>query len=139
MPETAAGYLPPDRGSADQPAASGRNWERRRQPRLKLGWPVRLFHLSRNLVIESTTRNLSSSGFYCLSPVSLEPSDLVECVLSLPAHDLGSQERRLPLHCKVRILRVEHEAQDGLAGIACRIEDYHFGLPAGPRQGPPLS
>ncbi len=71
------------------------------------------------------TQNLSSTGFYCLSPSPLMPGDYVVCTLKLPAHDPKGEERILALECRVRIMRAE-AATDGLFGIACRIEDYRL-------------
>lgn len=121
-----AEFPPPEVDALDQPIPSMAERERRKQPRAKVCWPVRLFRMSSDTVIESITRNLSSVGFYCLSPVPLDFSEAVLCILSLPAHDPRSKRRELPLHCQVRVVRVDTEAQQGLTGIACRIEDYHF-------------
>ena len=126
MPAKGAEFLPPVVGARDQALQSVAELERRKQPRAKLCWPVRMFRMNSDTVIESTTRNLSSFGFYCLSPIPLDLSEAVLCILNLPAHDPRSNRRELPLHCKVRIVRVDPGVHQGLVGIACRIEDYHF-------------
>lgn len=126
MPLKGAEFLPPATGALDQAIQSVAERERRKQPRAKLCWPVRLFRMNSDTVIESNTRNLSSFGFYCLSPIPLDLSEAVLCILSLPAHDPRNKRRELPLHCKVQVVRVDPEVQQGLTGIACRIEDYHF-------------
>ncbi len=132
MPANATDRLPRER-SAYSPIA----WERRKQPRLKLSWPVLVFHLTGDRVIETRTHDLCSTGFYFLCPTALEVSTVLGCILSLPAHDTTRKGRCLPLHCRVRIVRVDHDARNGLAGIACCIEDYHFVPPAEDAAGPP--
>ncbi len=74
--------------------------------------------------IETVTQNLSSSGFYCLCPQPLMPGETVVGTLRLPAYDPKKEDRIISLECKSLVLRAE-AAQDGLFGIACRIEDYH--------------
>ena len=98
MPAKGAEFLPPVVGARDQALQSVAELERRKQPRAKLCWPVRMFRMNSGTVIESTTRNLSSFGFYCLSPIPLDLSEAVLCILNLPAHDPRSNRRELPLH-----------------------------------------
>lgn len=75
--------------------------------------------------IHTTTHNLSSSGFYCLSATPLLPGEHLVCVLTVPAYDPRSQERTITLECRALVMRAE-ATTDGLFGIACRIEDYHL-------------
>lgn len=99
--------------------------ERRRWPRAPLSWRVQLFS-STEKVVESMTRDLSSDGFYCLSPVPFPISERLVCILSMPAHDPHSKHRDLPLHCRVRVVRIDAGGEEGMVGIACRIEDYQI-------------
>jgi len=57
------------------------------------------------------------------------------CILSLPVHELHCRKSELPLHCKVKVVRVDPEAQPGMTGIACRIENYYFPTTDGAASG----
>jgi hypothetical protein len=99
--------------------------ERRRRARTRVHWPVRLLKDGASRFIETVTHNLSSSGFYCLSPVALTPGEALICTLRLPAHDPRSEQRTISLECRALVMRAE-ATSDGSFGIACRIEDYHL-------------
>jgi hypothetical protein len=75
--------------------------------------------------VESVTQNLSSSGFYFLSPKPLAPGESLVCALKVPAYDPEGEERTVALECRVQVIRAE-AALDGLFGMACQIEDYHL-------------
>jgi hypothetical protein len=72
--------------------------------------------MNSDTVIESITRNLSSAGFYCLSPVPVDLSGAVLCILSLPAHDPRSERLELRLHCEVSVVRLDPETREGQTG-----------------------
>jgi PilZ domain len=99
--------------------------ERRKRPRTSVHWPVRLLKEGAVSGIHTTTHNLSSSGFYCLSATPLLPGESLLCILTVPAYDPRSQERTITLECRALVMRAE-ATPDGLFGIACRIEDYHL-------------
>src|SRR4051812_20755878 len=99
--------------------------ERRQRTRMSVHWPVRLLKEGAVSGIQTTTQNLSSSGFYCLSITPLPPGETLICALTVPAYDPRSQERTISLECRALVVRAE-AAADGLFGIACRIEDYHL-------------
>ena len=111
------------KGESDDLMATRRQ-DRRRRARTRVHWPVRIFRNSGKDAVDTTTRNLSSDGFYCLSKVAFLPGESVYCMLRLPAYD--GADRTLALRCRIHILRVEAINGDGVFGIACRIEDYHF-------------
>ncbi len=115
---------------SDDPVATRRR-ERRKRQRTHLHWPVRLFRNSGEGVVETTTRNLSSDGFYCTTTVEFTLGEPMHCILRLPAHDPGGQ--MLSLQCRVHVVRVDPANGDGLYGLACRIEDYHFVHTSAPR------
>ena len=48
--------------------------ERRKRKRVAVHWLVRLFEPMGNKSVKSTTENLSSEGFYCLSRKSPSPT-----------------------------------------------------------------
>jgi PilZ domain len=100
--------------------------ERRRRARTKVHWPVLLFRNHSAEAVESTTQNLSSSGFYCMANVSFAAGEILTCTLKVPTHDPNGRNLERSLECKVRVMRVEPPAANGLFGVAFRIEDYHF-------------
>ena len=100
--------------------------ERRSRVRTQVHWPVLLFRSEPPEAVETLTQDLSSGGFYCLSRVPLIPGELLACTLKVPAHDPSGRELARQLDCRVRVIRVDPDSAEGLFGIACRIEDYHF-------------
>jgi hypothetical protein len=75
--------------------------------------------------IETVTQNLSSAGFYCLSPARLTPGQTITCTLRVPTYDLTSQAPYIPVVCRAHVIRVQLDVE-GSFGIACRISDYHL-------------
>ena len=109
-----------------KPASMGRGIqpERRKRVRTMVHWPVLFFRENAGEAVESVTRDLSSSGFYCLSKAPFVCGEPLICALKVPAHDPLGTERVLALECRVRVVRCEPTSSDGLFGIACCIEDY---------------
>jgi hypothetical protein len=99
--------------------------ERRRRVRSQVHWRVCFFR-EQAYRVETTTENLSSSGFHCFSPVPLTAGDLMTCVLSVPSHQPLNNGRSLFLECKVRVVRVDPADERHFHGVACQIEDYRF-------------
>src|SRR5688572_29644894 len=81
--------------------------ERRRWVRTRLHWHVQFFGLGETGNVETTTQNLSSQGFYCISPVPSVPGERYICTMKVPAHQPDSADRLLSMECQVRILRVD--------------------------------
>ena len=100
--------------------------ERRKRARNDLHWSVLLFRSEPAGVVESLTRDLSSSGFYCVTDVAFTPGERIVCSLKIPTHDPTGKHLLRRLECKVRVMRVEPKGSDGPFGLACQIEDYHF-------------
>ena len=114
-------------GLTDHPhAESILGLERRKRVRAKVHWHVLLFRDGAGEAIESLTQDLSSTGFYCLSPTPFASGDCLICALEVPMHDPTGSECALALQCRVRIVRSESLADRELCGIACQIEDYGF-------------
>ena len=105
--------------------ATGRP-ERRKRVRTRLRWQVALLALSEAEAIESWTRDLSSNGFYCNSPVPFVPGARMVCILKAPAYHPERAEAIFSLECRVRIVRVERSDDEGSYGLGCEIEDYRF-------------
>lgn len=97
--------------------------ERRKRVRVALQWPVRLSKSGMGETLHTTTRNLSSAGFYCVASDSFLPGDRLDCTIIIPPEALGYSEDRLCLQCYAEVARVEFLGAEGF-GIACRIEDY---------------
>ena len=88
---------------------------------MPLRWPVRLVRTKGAPAVETVTENLSLDGFYCLSDEPFQVGDLLECVLALPALDIGYHEKPVRLRCRVKVIRVERAGPR--FGLACKIED----------------
>ena len=99
--------------------------DRRKRPRVALHWLVHLKATSCQTQIQVETQNLSSEGFYCLSPQQFTPGEMIECLIGLPAPD-GSPGSRV-LFCRATVLRVESHGAS-VFGVACHIDDYSLSL-----------
>src|ERR1019366_923264 len=108
--------------------------ERRKRTRNNLHWSGLLFRNDGADAVESLTRDLSSSGFYCVTGVAFTPGERLICALSIPTHDPNGKQLDLRLECKARVRRVDPQGADGAFGLACQIEDYHF-IQAAPKEG----
>jgi hypothetical protein len=100
--------------------------ERRKRTRIRLHWPVLIFRNQVPEAITSTTQNLSSGGFYCLTGVPLVHGEILICTLRIPFHDPNGKHLDRNLECKVRVVRVDRLGTENSFGVACHIEDYHF-------------
>lgn len=100
--------------------------ERRKRARNHLHWSVLFFRNQAADAVESLTRELSSSGFSCVTAVAFTPGERLICTLKIPTHDPNGKHLERRLECKVRVMRVEPQGADGTFGLACQIEDYHF-------------
>ena len=96
--------------------------ERRKRKRVALHWPVRLFRHPDTQSIESTTENLTSNGFYCVSDQPFELGERLDCVIVIPAGSFGYSDSPICLQCRVKVMRVEDQQQR--YGLGCYIEDY---------------
>ena len=96
--------------------------ERRKRKRIALHWPVRLFREAVTSSITSTTENLTSNGFYCVSQEPFKTGERLECIIAIPAGSFGYSNSPVSLQCRVRVMRVEDQ-REGF-GLGCYIEDY---------------
>jgi hypothetical protein len=79
--------------------------------------------------VETITTDLSSEGFYCLSPIPLEPGEFVRSTLTIPENsNHGSNGRRRVLECQVRVVRLEPSNKDGNFGLGCHIENFRIAV-----------
>ena len=95
--------------------------DRRKHKRVALHWPVRLSRQPGTQPIESTTKNLSSEGFYCITTESFTVGERLQCVIVLPP-DIVASESTVGLQCHLTVRRVEN-LEEGF-GLGCHIEDY---------------
>ena len=101
--------------------------ERRKSERLPLRLPARFMN-DRASISPCFTENISSGGFYCVSPDAFVPGDHLEVEFLLPAHNLGRGEKRVRLKCQARVVRIDSTWLGPGFGIGCRIEAYSLHL-----------
>ena len=96
--------------------------ERRKYERLPLRLPVRF--INERAPATSFTENISSEGFYCVSPGLFTPGDRLEVELFLPAHNPGHGEKTVRLKCQAQVVRIDSTWLGHGFGIGCRIDAY---------------
>ena len=94
--------------------------ERRKRPRISVHWTVYLFRDAGSHPLESTTTNLSSSGFHCCVPEPIPPGERMECAIVIPNH--CSQDNVLCLQGNVQVVRLENTGSG--YSIGCQILEY---------------
>jgi hypothetical protein len=75
-------------------------------------------------LVATTTRNVSSQGFYCLVREPLESGERVGCTVVIPVPKAGQPDDAVWLKCQARVLRVKAVAAHETLGIAFLIEEY---------------
>jgi hypothetical protein len=106
---------------------SGCAVERRKRVRTRLHWPVLMFRdKPGSEAIESVTRDLSSSGFFCVMRIQLIEGEYLVCSIKIPTHDPHGKHLERTLECRVQVPRVVPQESAESYGVACRIEDYHL-------------
>ncbi len=104
---------------------SSTHWERRGGRRLKLPYSIVLHRLGDTAAIQTTTENINSDGFFCVSEQPFSPYETLECEVVIPAQDLGAAtEESLVLHCQAEVVRVVADGLKPGYGLACRLKDY---------------
>jgi hypothetical protein len=98
--------------------------ERRKRMRIALHWPVYLYRDEGAASVESTTENLTSNGFYCVSKEPFQLGEQLECVIAIPAGAFGYSADPIRLQCRVKVVRVENQID--CFGLGCAIEDYEL-------------
>jgi hypothetical protein len=89
--------------------------------RLALRWVARIRKPGCDAEIRAETRDVSSEGFYCVSPEPFLPGQTVDCAIAVPAPSgPGCQHN---LHCHCTVLRTER-VEENLFGVAMRIDEY---------------
>ena len=109
---TPAGGTPPTKSTHN---------DRRRRQRVVLHWPVRLLRAGRP-PLETTTENLSSEGFYCITKKPFKDGTHLQCEIVVPGESFGLSEPVLRLKCSITVKHMENI--HGAFGLGCHIEDY---------------
>ena len=63
--------------------------DRRRHPRLRLSYLLRLLRPGHSTGIQTQTEDLSCDGFYCIADHPVLPQEMVECELLIPGELAG--------------------------------------------------
>lgn len=100
--------------------------ERRKRVRTTVHWPILFFRNHVAEGVESTTHNLSSTGFFCFSQARFEVGESLFCTLRVPSHDPDGKARLWILECRVRVTRAEPAGREGSFGVAVEFEDYRL-------------
>lgn len=99
--------------------------ERRKNVRYSLHCRVSFFGKCSYPIAEGVTRDLSSMGFYCLSPMPLTVGESLTCLLRMPSsYPYRATNNALTLECMVRVVRVENAGDEQAFGIGCQLEGY---------------
>jgi hypothetical protein len=99
--------------------------DRRRRPRLRLAYPLRLSRRGETSQIEAKTQDISCEGFFCITDRILFPLETLECELVIPCDEARRPlEHRMFLRCRAEVVRVVPQAYESAFGVACRIADY---------------
>lgn len=96
--------------------------ERRLLPRADVHWTIYIFW-GNGRPVQSRTKNLSSSGFYCFVEEPLVVGERLWCQIMVPSDSLSPAQGAVSLKCQARVQRVE-PLETGLYGVAWVIEDY---------------
>jgi PilZ domain len=110
--------------------------DRRKRVRMTVHWPLLIFRNDVADGVESTTHNLSSTGFFCFSHTRFDAGETLICTLRVPSHSPDAKDQPWILECRARVKRVEPAVHEGLFGLACEFEDYRLLLPITPRHTP---
>jgi hypothetical protein len=101
--------------------------DRRRRPRFRLAYPVRLRQPGEAVGVETQTQDLSCEGFFCLSERSFSSYQTLECELIIAGRILGHPlEDVMVIHCRAEVVRVVPRSRGVAFGVACRFADYRI-------------
>jgi hypothetical protein len=116
--------------ASDSPSNTGslapfteRTPERRKRKRLAVRWRLRIW-LSPQECLFTYTVNISTDGFYCLSPQAVTPGKMLTAILEIPPPDTTQEHGALLLRCEISVLRVETLIGSSGCGVAGKILNY---------------
>ena len=97
--------------------------DRRRRPRLKLAYSVRLRRSGVDSLVETKTENVSCEGFLCVTDCIFHLREILGCELVIPGEREGvASDHDIVLSCRAEVVRVESAyRQIGLSsGVSSR-------------------
>jgi hypothetical protein len=97
--------------------------DRRRRPRLRLAYPLRLYRPGDDIQIGTETENISCEGFFFITDQVFFPREALDCDLEIPV-ETGDG---IVLCCRVEVVRVVPLTERTKLGVACRFTDYTVG------------
>lgn len=102
--------------------------ERRRRPRLKLAYPLRLYRPGEAFRTETVTENISCDGFFCVTRRAFHSGETLPCEVVIPGEKLGETSvEDMVLSCRAYVVRVVPWNGGTTFGVACRVMDYTIG------------
>ena len=102
--------------------------DRRRRPRLRLAYPLRLYRSGEVSRTVTKTEDISCEGFFCVTDRRFSPFETLECELLIPLQEAGlTAEHDIILRCQAEVVRVVQRVDEAAYGIACRLSDYTIG------------
>jgi hypothetical protein len=105
--------------------ATGDAPDRRRRPRFRLAYAVRLWRPGDSARIETRTEDLSCEGFFCHSERVFPLHQTLECELVIFGDKPGQPvEQEMVLRCRAEVVRVVPRGLGAAFGVACRFMDY---------------
>jgi hypothetical protein len=101
------------------------NADRRRRPRLRLAYPLRIHLPGERVWVETKTEDLSCEGFSWLSERSFSLDQILDCELVIADEEPDRRVRNsLVLRCRALVVRVGRNGHEGAYRLACHFEDY---------------
>jgi len=97
-------------------------YERRQRDRLTLHCPVEVFVPAEGRLCQAMTRNISSTGVYCVSSSAFSPGERLLCDIEITPRSCSLGTDAVYLDCVLEVVRLERT--DAVFGMACRILRY---------------
>lgn len=102
--------------------------DRRRRPRLRLAYPLRLRRPGERSRLETKTEDISCEGFLCATDRIFSPGEILECELVIASAEIRHPlEHDMVLRCQAEVVRVVPRAGGSAFDVACRLADYTIG------------
>ena len=99
--------------------------ERRRRPRVRLTYSLRLRRPGEASLTETRTEDISCEGFFCVTDRSFCSGETLQCELVIPSEQQGQAVvQEMILRCRADVVRVVPRDDYTGFGIACRVADY---------------
>ena len=104
---------------------AGHGEDRRFHDRLNLRLTVLLYRNPGAPPVAAKTTNMSSGGFYILSPEPFTPSERLKAHVFLPRLERFRTNWTSLIECEVEVVHVSLGGKTGF-GVGCRIHNYAF-------------